>query len=262
VAKTKARSLARDLRLGQPTAQERRKQQRSMWLATAGLVIALGLMAAFLVWKNQPPSAPPPAKPTAADLTAPRSLRLAAAKIGFHPQLIPGVGSIEDKSASDAPAPDSALLKPGTPAPAFSLQTPQGETVSLSDYKGKALMVEFFATSCPHCQAEAPHLKRLYASLDHSSYQMVSINADGESAPSVYAFHRYFGLAYPALLDPGSHVGSWSSPGSPGPVTTAYKINRYPTFYVIAPNGTVHWSGDGEQPTAKLFQELKTAANG
>ena len=243
--------------------QERRQLQRNMWLATGGVVLAIVAMAAVLNRLNQAPSAPGPAKPTAADLNAPRSLRVAAAKVGFHPQLIPGVGEIEDKSASDAPSPNNTtLLKPGTMAPAFSLKTPEGETVSLNDYAGKALLIEFFATSCPHCQAEAPHLRGLYKTLDTSREQMVSINADSEGAPSVYAFHRYFGLAYPALLDTGPKVGSWHSPQLPGPITTAYHIQGYPTFYVIAPNGTVHWASDNEQPTAKLKQELDQAAAG
>src|SRR6185312_4450973 len=176
-------------------------------------------MAAVLNRLNQAPSAPGPAKPTAADLNAPKSLRVAAAKVGFHPQLIPGVGQIEDKSASDSPAPNNTtLLKPGTVAPAFSLKTPEGDTVSLSNYAGKALLIEFFATSCPHCQAEAPHLHGLYTTLDRSREQIVSINAD--------------------------------------------HIQGYPTFYVIAPDGTVHWASDNEQPTAKLKQELDQAAAG
>jgi len=243
--------------------QQKRQVQRNVWLATGGVVLAIVAMAAVLNRLNQGPSAPGPAKPTAADLNAPKSLRAAGAKVGFHPQLIPGVGEVEDKSASDSPSPNNAtLLKPGAKAPAFSLKTPQGDSVSLSDYAGKALLIEFFATSCPHCQAEAPHLHGLYKTLDTTREQMVSINADSEGAPSVYAFHRYFGLSYPALLDPGRQAGSWHSPGGPGPITDAYHIEGYPTFYVIAPDGTVHWASDNEQPTAKLKQELDQAAAG
>jgi peroxiredoxin len=247
----------------QRSQQQKRQQQRNVWLATGGVLLAIIAMAAVLNRLNQAPTAPGPAKPTAADLAAPRSLRVAAAKVGFHPELIPGVGKIEDKSASDAPTPsNTTLLKPGTAAPAFSLETPQGDTVSLSDYAGKALLIEFFATSCPHCQAEAPHLHGLYSSLDTSRQQMVSINADGEGAPSVYAFHRYFGLQYPALLDVAGKAGSWHSPQPPGPITKAYHVDSYPTFYVIAPDGTVRWASNSEQPTAKLKQELDQAAAG
>jgi peroxiredoxin len=250
-------SRARDQR----EQQQKRQQQRNLWLATGGVVLAIVAMAAVLNRLNQAPSAPGPAKPTAADLNAPKSLRVAAAKVGFHPQLIPGVGKIEDKSASDSPAPNNTtLLKPGTVAPAFSLKTPQGDTVSLSDYAGKALLIEFFATSCPHCQAEAPHLRRL-AMLDAHRYDFVSVNADSEDAPSVFAFHRYFGLPYPALVDrSGSLPGSFSSPGSAGKVAQAYGMEAFPTFYVIDRQGRVWWAGDSEQPDAKLQQELAAAA--
>ena len=72
--------------------QEKRQLQRNMWLATGGVVLAIVAMVAVLNRLNQVPSAPGPAKPTAADLNAPKSLRVAAAKVGFHPQLIPGGG--------------------------------------------------------------------------------------------------------------------------------------------------------------------------
>jgi peroxiredoxin len=243
--------------------RERDRQRQMVWIATSGVLLAVVAVAAVLVVRNRTPAVPGPATPSAADLAAPASLKIAANKIGFHPEPIPGVGKIEDKPASDAaPNANPDLLKPGTPAPPFSLKTPLGSTVSLSDFAGKALLLEFFATSCPHCQAEAPHLEALYRGLDRSRYAMASINADGEGAPSVFAFHRYFGLSYPVMLDTRGTPGSWHSPQPPGPVTIAYKIDSYPTWYVIAPNGTVSWASTSEQPTAKLMQELQRAAGG
>jgi len=181
--------------------------------------------------------------------------------VGFQPSTEPGVGLQEDKPASAVkPARSTALLKAGTTAPAFSLKTPQGTTVSLSDYRGKAVLLEFFATWCPHCQAEAPHLKALAASLDTSRFAFISINADSEDAASVFAFHRYFGLPYPALLDPGSPPGSFHQQGGAGPVTQSYGLQAYPTFYVIDPHGKVFWATDGEQPDALMKQKLQAAA--
>jgi hypothetical protein len=154
---------------------DQQRQQRMVWIATSGVLLAVVAVAAVLVVRNRTPAAPGPATPSAADRAAPASLKLAANKIGFHPEPIPGVGKIEDKPASDAaPNANPDLLKPGTTAPAFSLKTPLGDTVSLSDFAGKALLLEFFATSCPHCQAEAPHLEALYNSLDRSRYAMAS----------------------------------------------------------------------------------------
>ena len=73
---------------------------------------------------------------------------------------------VEDQPASAASPPSNPnLLKAGTKAPAFTLKTPTGETVSLSDYRGKATLLEFFATWCPHCNAESPHIRTLSKSM-------------------------------------------------------------------------------------------------
>ena len=53
----------------------------------------------------------------------------------------------------------------------------------------------------------------------------------------MFAFHRYYGLQYPALVDPSSQPGSFSTQGAAGPVTNAYQVAAYPTFYIIDPHG-------------------------
>ena len=87
-------------------------------------------------------------------------------------------------------------------------------------------------------------------------------NADGEDPASVFAYHRYYGLSFPALLDPSSTQGNFHKPGAGGPVTTRYGIGAYPTFYVIDPNGRITWRSDNEQPDALLRRELRQAARG
>ena len=239
-------------------------QKKNIYIVTLVLAI-VGLIAAgvLALTQNVTSKAPPPAASIAAsDRNAPQSLIRAAAAVGFHPNVEAGVGEIESKPASAAKQPENPnLLAVGTVAPSFTLKTPQGQQVSLSDFRNKATLVEFFATWCPHCAAEAPHLHKLYASLPKAKYAFVSINADGETAPSVFAFHSYFGLQYPALLDPSSEPGSFSSAGGAGKVTTAYKVEAFPTFYVLNGKGVIVWRSDGEQPDALLRQELKRAAD-
>jgi cytochrome c biogenesis protein CcmG, thiol:disulfide interchange protein DsbE len=180
--------------------------------------------------------------------------------VGFYPVTAAGVGLIESKSGSAAlPASNRNLLPVGSTAPSFRLRTPQGRSVSLDGVRGRAVLLEFFATWCPHCNAEAPHLRALADTLPKQRYAFLSIDADGETAPSVFAFHRYYGLPYAALVDPSAHAGSFSSPGLPGPVSTRYRVESYPTFYVLAPNGRIVWRSDGEQPDALLRHELKLA---
>jgi peroxiredoxin len=244
------------------TAGRGRRRLDRRTLVTAVLAaVALGLILEIRL--NQPGSAPapPPARPTAADLRAPAWLVAAARRVGFHTSTEPGVGLIESKPASAArPPSSSALLPVGSVAPRFTLRTPEGDPVSLSSYRGRAVLLEFFATWCPHCQAEAPHLRRIARELGFRRYAYLSINGDGETAPSVYAFHRYFGLPYPALLDPGGRPGSFSSSGEPGPVSKRYGLQNFPTFYVIRPDGRIAWRSDGEQPDALLVAELRRAA--
>jgi thiol-disulfide isomerase/thioredoxin len=128
--------------------------------------------------------------------------------------------------------------------------------VNLSDYKGKTVFLEFFATWCPHCQAEAQHIVAIRQA-SSTRIEFLSVNADSEDAASVYAFHRYFALTYPALLDPGQTAGSFNSKGSAGPVTKAYQVHIYPTFYILDKDGKVAWRSDGEQPDALLLKELQ-----
>ncbi|MGN6377704.1 MAG: TlpA family protein disulfide reductase [Gaiellales bacterium] len=225
------------------------------------VAVAFAATIVLIVAKHQSsPKPPPPAKPTAADLNAPQKLIRAAAALHFTPTTEPGVGSIEGKPASASPGPYSHhLLARGSVAPRFTLRTPQGTQVTVP-VAGKPTLLEFFTTWCPHCAAEAPHLRRLAQQLG-SKAAFVSVNADSEDAASVYAFHRYFGLPYPALVDPsGRPRGNFHKSGGEGRWATAYGVQAFPTLYVISPDGRVVWADDGEQPDALLKQLLERAA--
>ncbi len=260
--KSRAKRERQDAAAERPAENAPRKLRTIVLLAT-GAVVLVGIVVAIVVALSSGAGSLPSGAQiaSAAGTSGPVSLAAAAAAIDFHPTLEPGVGQMEGLPASAAHPPlNKDLLPVGSEAPAFSLKTPTGKTVSLADYRGKAVLLEFFATWCPHCQAEAPHLAQLASSLSPSRYAFVSVNADGEDAASVYAYDRYFKVPYPSLLDPSSRPGSFYQAGGAGAVTSAYRVQDFPTFYIIAPDGRITWRSDQEQPDALLLRELEHAA--
>ena len=118
----------------------------------------------LLVTRSATPSAASPAPETASDLNAPKSLVEAANAVGFHPTTQPGVGLIESKPASAASPPSNPNLLPVESfAPAFTLRHPRARASVSPSTAARCVLLEFFATWCPHCNAEAPHLRKLYA---------------------------------------------------------------------------------------------------
>ena len=239
--------------------------RRTLLLATAGLAVA-GIAVAVIASTRPGPATAAPAVNASAP-SAPASafptdaLAAAADALGFRRTTGENVGVVENLPPDTRLLPPSkTLLAVGAAAPDFTLATATGERVRLSDLRGKTVLLEFFATWCPHCQAEALHLMRLFETLPASDFAFLSVNADSEDPASLYAFDRFFHIPWPTLLDPGTPAGSFTRAGGAGPVTTAYGVALYPTFYIIDAKGRVAWRNDREQPDMLLSQKLHEVA--
>lgn len=126
-------------------------------------------------------------------------------------------------AATSTPAPAPVV---GAPAPDFTLTDLQGQSVSLSDYRGQVVLLNFWATWCGPCEAEMPTLEQRYQTLQGNGFVVLGVNAD-ESEPEVTAFVRRLNLSFPVVLDPGNKIN------------TLYRVRGYPTTIIIAPDGTV-----------------------
>ena len=91
----------------------------------------------------------------------------------------------------------------GKPAPAFTLQDLNGKNVSLADFQGKVLILDFWATWCPPCVKEIPHFIELYEQYKDKGLEIVGISLDREGISVVKAFVQKYQIKYPIMMTDG-----------------------------------------------------------
>lgn len=92
------------------------------------------------------------------------------------------------------------ILGYGTPAPNFTLQTLDGKDVSLADFRGKAVLVNFWATWCGPCKIETPWLVELQNQYGAQGLQVVGVAMDDSGKDEIAKFAKDMGVNYPVLL--------------------------------------------------------------
>lgn len=116
-------------------------------------------------------------------------------------------------------------LLPGYYAPDFTLEDVKGQTQSLSDYRGKYLLLNFWAIWCPPCKAEMPDLDQFHM---ENSDQIAVLGVElGSKASEVRQFVSKGQYQYPILLDTKNKIGK------------VYRISAVPTTYIINPEGKI-----------------------
>ena len=135
------------------------------------------------------------------------------------------------------------------PAPDFTLQTSNGNSVSLSDFKGKAVLLNFWATWCVPCKKELPSMQKLYDAAKLDGVEVVAISIDRDKKDRIQQYIKNYNLTFPVLLDPSQKVRK------------DYFIMGLPTSYLIGADGKLKGfiSGAREWNSAaskKMFSTL------
>ncbi|GAA0601390.1 hypothetical protein GCM10009001_17660 [Virgibacillus siamensis] len=125
----------------------------------------------------------------------------------------------------------------------FVLKTLEGKTVSLSDFRGKRVIVNFWATWCPPCRAEIPDFQKLYEKKD-VKILAVNLTDTEKSKKDVSTFVKEFEMTFPVLMDVDSDVAEM------------YQVQAYPTSYIIDSSGHIQYRALGAMNYELMIQEL------
>jgi peroxiredoxin len=117
-------------------------------------------------------------------------------------------------------------------APDFELIDTDGNTHRLSDYRGKTVIINFWATWCPPCREEIPSMNRAYEVLADENVEILAINM-GEDEDTIFIFTADYPADFPLLLD------------QDGAVIAEWPVKGLPTTYVVAPDGSIAYRAIG-----------------
>jgi peroxiredoxin len=133
-----------------------------------------------------------------------------------------------DKSGASTsgqiPAPQQGFL-----APAFELKTPEGESISISDLRGQAVLVNLWATWCPPCRAEMQSIEKIYQEYKDRGFTVLAVNMTYQDDPlAILPFVNAQALTFPILLD------------ETGALAQTYQLRSLPSSYFIRRDGIVN----------------------
>jgi peroxiredoxin len=118
-------------------------------------------------------------------------------------------------------------------APGFTLPDLAGRSVSLSTFRGKVVIVNFWATWCGPCRREIPSLERLYQSRKEKGLEILAVSVDRTSSSKVASFVTDYRMSFPVLLNPDGDVGQ------------RYWAKAIPSSFILDKKGVIRWKIQG-----------------
>lgn len=132
-------------------------------------------------------------------------------------------------------------VREGEIAPDFELLSPEGEPVKLSDYRGRPVMVNFWATWCGPCRIEMP----LFVNAHETNEDLVVLAVNSQEAPELVTQYRdAMGLTFPIVLD------------RDGTVSTIYRVKALPTTFFLDREGRVVRAHRGSIPNRPTLRPM------
>lgn len=132
----------------------------------------------------------------------------------------------------------------GSPAPNFTLENVDAKKVSLTDYRGKTVILNFWATWCPPCRSEMPAINQVART--HPNVVVLAVDLQEGPAP-VRDFVQQLDLSFRPLLD------------TRGEVTALYHVNSLPSSFFIGPDGRVRAINVGAMDQRTIEENLRRA---
>jgi thiol-disulfide isomerase/thioredoxin len=136
----------------------------------------------------------------------------------------------------------------GQLAPAFSAETLDGREVALSDFEGRVVLLDFWATWCPPCVASLPHLESLHRAHADEGLVVLGVNQEPDQPERVRAFLRRHDVTFPSVRDDRD-------------IAWAYGVHSYPTSVLIGPDRRVLHTYRGPPPPDRLARDVVEALN-
>jgi cytochrome c biogenesis protein CcmG/thiol:disulfide interchange protein DsbE len=155
-----------------------------------------------------------------------------------------GILGLLGTAVKPKPAPGTTGSMIGKTAPECAGETTDGKQLKLSDYKGKVVLVNFWATWCGPCRMELPDLVKLQSEFGSKGFTVIGLSRDTDIA-TANTFAKEQKLNYPILKGTDDIMVNFGSP------------DGIPASYLVGKDGKVVWEQDGVDPTRSTYSILK-----
>lgn len=143
----------------------------------------------------------------------------------------------------------------GKKAPEIEGEDIAGQRLKLSDYRGKIVMLSFWASWCGPCMQMVPSEVKLAARLKDKPFALIGINGDSNRNDAKHAAEKE-NMSWPSF---------WDKDGSTGPIPTTWNVRGWPTVYVLDANGVIRFNGENidrlNQKIDSLLSELASKSH-